>query len=84
MTTSSAHPSRICSKCKCALTLDDFAIDTQTCYNKHVFFFTCPQCSDYSATAMANIPRPEWPEFIPADRLNEIEAKYDAATNKFG
>ncbi len=71
--------SRICKKCNVELELDDFAIDTHTCQNKHVFFFKCPQCADYTATAMANIPQEQWKEFIPADRLNEIEAKYEAA-----
>jgi len=71
--------SRVCKKCKCDLDFDDFAIDTHTCQNKHVFFFKCPQCSDYNATAMANIPREQWKDFIPADQLNEIEAKYEAA-----
>lgn len=71
--------SRICKKCDCALDLDDYAIDTQTCQNKHVFFFKCPQCGDYNATAMANIPQEQWKEFIAADKLNELEAKYEAA-----
>ena len=71
--------SRICKKCDVELELDDFAIDTHTCQNKHVFFFKCPQCGDYTATAMANIPQEQWKDFIPADRLNEVEAKYEAA-----
>lgn len=71
--------SRICKKCNVELELDDYAIDTHTCQNKHVFFFKCPQCADYLATAMANIPQDQWKEFIPADKLNEVEAKYEAA-----
>ncbi len=71
--------SRICRRCDVELELDDFAIDTHTCQNKHVFFFKCPECGDYTATAMQNIPRDQWKEFIPADQLNEVEAKYEAA-----
>ncbi len=73
-----------CKKCNIPMQLDDFAIDTMTCQNKHVFFFKCPQCSDYNATAMANIPQENWPEFIPAEQLNEVEAKYEAAMKKHG
>lgn len=76
--------SRICRKCNCALELDDFAIDTQTCQNKHVFFFKCPQCGDYEATAMQNIPQDQWHEFVPADKLTEVEAKYEAAMKSHG
>ncbi len=71
--------SRICKKCNCELELDDYAIDTHTCQNKHVFYFKCPQCADYLATAMANIPQKKWKDFIAADKLNEVEAKYEAA-----
>jgi len=71
--------SRICKKCNVDLELDDFAIDTHTCQNKHVFFFKCPQCADYTATSMANIPQDQWKDFIPADKLIEVEAKYEAA-----
>ncbi len=71
--------SRICKKCNVELEMDDFAIDTHTCQNKHVFFFKCPKCADYTATAMANIPQEQWKDFIPADKLTEIEAKYEAA-----
>ncbi len=71
--------SRVCKKCQCELELDDFAIDTHTCQNKHVFYFKCPQCADYLATAMANIPQDQWKEFIPAEKLTEVEAKYEAA-----
>jgi hypothetical protein len=31
------------------------------------------------ATAMANIPQEKWKDFIAADKLNEVEAKYEAA-----
>jgi len=71
--------SRVCKKCDCALELDDFAIDTHTCQNKHVFYFKCPQCADYLATAMANIPQAQWQEFIPSDQLTDVQAKYEAA-----
>jgi len=70
---------RVCKKCNVELELDDFAIDTHTCQNKHTFFFKCPQCEDYSATAMANIPQDTWKDFIPAEKLTEVEAKYEAA-----
>ena len=70
---------RFCKKCNCDLELDDYTIDTFTCQNKHTFFFTCPKCADYVATAMSNIPQSKWKDFIPADKLNEIEAKYEAA-----
>ena len=76
--------SRICKKCNCTQELDDYAIDTHTCQNKHVFYFKCPQCSDYNATAMSNIPQDQWKEFVPADKLNELEAKYDAAMKAHG
>jgi len=76
--------SRICKKCNCAQELDDYAIDTHTCQNKHVFYFKCPQCSDYNATAMSNIPQDQWKEFVPADKLNELEAKYEAAMKAHG
>lgn len=76
--------SRVCRKCNIDMELDDFAIDTVTCQNKHVFFFKCPECGNYEATAMANIPQDQWPEFIPADKINEVEAKYEAAMKKHG
>ena len=72
------NPLTSCKKCQCLLELDDFAID-KSCQGKHVFFFKCPKCGDFSATAMNNIPMEQWPDFIPADRLTEIEAKYEAA-----
>ena len=79
MSQSNYEFNRICKKCDIELELDDFAIDTHTCQNKHVFFFKCPQCEDYTATAMANIPQEKWKDFIPADKLTEVEAKYEAA-----
>lgn len=79
MSQSNYEFSRICKKCDIELELDDFAIDTHTCQNKHVFFFKCPQCEDYTATAMGNIPQEKWKDFIPADKLTEVEAKYEAA-----
>ena len=67
-----------CTRCQSALELDDYAID-KTCQNKHVFFFKCSSCDDYSATAMANIPQSQWAEFIPAEKLQEVIMKYNAA-----
>ena len=40
-----------CKKCSCKLEMDSYAIDTHTCQNKHVFFFKCPECGGFSATA---------------------------------
>ena len=48
---------RYCKKCECDLELDEVAIDTHTCQNKHTFFFKCPKCADFVATAMSNIPQ---------------------------
>lgn len=70
-----------CSRCQSALVLNDYAIDT-SCQNKHVFFFECPDCSDFSATAMANIPQQQWSEFIAADQLDEVITKYNVAMKK--
>ena len=69
-----------CSRKNCNgdLKLDDFAID-KSCQGKHVFFFKCAECDDFSATAMNNIPQDQWSKFIPQDQLTEIEAKYEAA-----
>ncbi|MFK5986319.1 MAG: hypothetical protein QM479_12970 [Pseudomonadota bacterium] len=70
-----------CSRCSTPLVMNDFAID-KTCQNKHVFYFECSECGDFSATAMANIPQQQWPEFIAADRLDEVLIEYNAATAK--
>jgi hypothetical protein len=61
--------------------MDDFAID-KTCQNKHVFYFKCPSCDDFSATAMANIPQQQWSSFIPQNKLDEVVMKYNAAMKK--
>jgi len=71
-----------CKKCQCIMTLDSWAIDTFTCQNKHVFFFKCPKCGDFNATAMANIPQDKWPEFVPADKLNELKMQFNLAMKK--
>ena len=72
--------SLVCARKKCngTLKLDDFAFD-KSCQGKHVFFFKCSDCDDFSATAMNNIPQDQWSDFIPEDKLIEIEAKYEAA-----
>jgi len=33
---------------------------------------------------MSNIPQEQWKEFVPADKLNELEAKYEAAMKAHG
>ena len=73
-----------CKKCDVSYELDSFAIDTHTCQNKHVFFFKCPQCGDFTATAMANIPQEKWHEFVPADKLDSLISQYNMAMRKFG
>ncbi len=70
-----------CKKCNIPLKLNDYAID-KTCQNKHVFFFECPQCKDYSATAMANIPQEQWHEFVPGNKLDEIIMLFNAAMKR--
>lgn len=79
-----AHFSRICKKCNVQYALDSYAIDTFTCQNKHVFYFKCPQCGDFTATAMANIPQEQWKEFVPADKLAELTMQYNTAMKKLG
>ncbi len=72
--------------CKCGgqYQLDSFAIDTFTCQNKHVFFFKCPNCGAFTATAMANIPQQRWPEFVPEDQLTDLLEQYRQATRQSG
>jgi hypothetical protein len=61
--------------------MNDYAID-KTCQNKHVFFFECPDCGDFSATTMENIEQQQWHEFIPEDKLDEVVLKYNTAMKK--
>ncbi|MCW8936324.1 MAG: hypothetical protein OQK98_16540 [Gammaproteobacteria bacterium] len=70
---------RFGKKCNCGPELDDYAIATHICHNKHSFFFRHPKSADYVATAMSNIPQEKWKDFIAANRLNEVEVKYQAA-----
>lgn len=70
-----------CKKCKIPLKLDDFAID-KTCQNKHVFYFECPQCDDFMATAMVNIPEEQWPDFVPADKLDNLIKDFNVAMKR--
>lgn len=74
--------SLICKKCDQAYELDSYAIDTHTCQNKHVFFFKCPQCGGFTATAMANIPQNRWHEFVPAEKLDSLVSQYNMAMRK--
>jgi hypothetical protein len=71
-----------CKKCQLQMDLDSYAVDTFTCQNKHVFFFKCPQCSDFNATAMSNIPQTEWPNFVPPEKLPELTMQYNTALKK--
>jgi len=70
-----------CQKCQIPYVLDDVAFD-QSCQNKHTFLFICPECGDYKATAMANIPQQQWPDFIPAARLDNVLQEYTEKKNK--
>ena len=72
-----------CQKCKCALAMDSYAIDTKSCDKKHTFFFKCPKCDGFSATAMANIPTQNWSAFIAADELDDVIRRYEMANSKF-
>ena len=72
-----------CKKCKCALKMDSYAIDTKSCENKHTFFFKCPECNGFTATAMDNIPQEIWAEFVPKDELDDLIRKYNLANRKF-
>ena len=71
-----------CSKCKSDLRMEDFALDTQTCQNKHVFFLRCPECDAFSATSMNNIPQDAWKGFIDADKLDEVVQQYNKAMKR--
>lgn len=67
-----------CPKCQVQYQLDDLAFD-KSCQNKHTFLFICPQCGDYKATAMANIPQQQWHEFVPAEQLDDLLQQYAVA-----
>ncbi len=67
-----------CQKCQVQYQLDDVAFD-KSCQNKHTFLFMCPQCGDYKATAMANVPKEQWAEFVPADELDDLLQRHAAA-----
>ena len=69
-------------KCKVALDLDDYAIDTKTRENKHISLFKCPECNSYTATAMANIAQEKLHEFVPANKLDRLIADFNAAMKK--
>jgi len=71
-----------CKKCDRLYELDSYAIDTHTCQNKHVFFFKCPQCGGFTATAMANIPQQRWHEFVAAEKLDGLINQYNMAMRK--
>lgn len=67
-----------CQKCQVQYKLDDVAFD-KSCQNKHTFLFMCPSCGDYKATAMGNIPKEQWKEFVPADELDDLLQRHAAA-----
>lgn len=67
-----------CQKCQVQYKLDDVAFD-KSCQNKHIFLFVCPKCEDYKGTAMANIPRAQWAEFVPAEQLSDLLQQYSDA-----
>ena len=67
-----------CQKCQVQYTLDDVAFD-KSCQNKHTFLFICPECGDYKATAMANIPQDQWHKFVPAEQLDDLLQKHAEA-----
>ena len=62
--------------------MDSYAIDTKSCENKHTFFFKCPECDGFTATAMDNIPQKIWAEFVPKDDLDDLISKYNMANKK--
>ena len=74
------HPVRICKKCNIQKELDSYALDTQTCQNKHVFFFKCPECGAFEATSTNNIPPEQWPQFLDEQLLPKFLAELKAAT----
>ena len=67
-----------CQKCQVQYQLDDVAFD-KSCQNKHTFLFICPECGDYKATAMANVPQEQWQDFVPAEQLDELLNNYAEA-----
>jgi hypothetical protein len=78
--TPAIHPARFCKKCNINKVLDSYALDTQTCQNKHVFFFKCPQCGAFEATSTNNIPSEQWPEFMDEEMVATFSAELKAAT----
>lgn len=79
---SELHPSLFCTKCKAKNSFDSYAIDTHTCYAKHVFFFKCPECGSFSATAVANIPKDQWSKVMPNHILEQFIKEYRQAAQK--
>jgi hypothetical protein len=73
----SAH----CKKCDCDLEMDDYAID-HSCQGKHIFFFKCPKCDDFTATAMVNIPQEKWKNFIPVDKVDSVITEFEEARKR--
>ena len=76
--------SLVCRRCNGSLKMDSYTIDTFTCQNKHVFYFKCSDCDDFSATAIANIPPSQWPEMMDSDTLNKLSKEYNDALNQHG
>ncbi len=79
MNTDDLHPMLTCKKCNVRNELDSYAID-HTCQGKHVFFFKCPECGNFDATAVNNIPPAQWPEFMDTEMLPKFSAELKAAT----
>jgi len=75
---------RICTRCQAPLEMDSYTIDTFTCQNKHIFYFKCTSCDDFSATAIANIPESEWPSMMDAETLQKLTTEYHAALKQHG
>jgi len=69
--TSDLHPILTCRKCNIRNELDSYTID-QSCQGKHVFFFKCPECGNFDATSTNNIPPEQWPEFMDAEKIQEV------------
>ncbi len=73
-----------CKRCQAPLKMDSYTIDTFTCQNKHVFYFKCTGCDDFSATAIANIPESQWPDMMDKETLESLTKEYHDAMKQHG